>query len=374
MPRKPTILKEDIVDSGGNSVPDPVNTGNPHALRPQDNLQGDQNVAHDGSQDISRGAILSALLSKLVGMDGAALSQVATAMSLTVDVVANPLAGTALDGAQSHNLATISTHEDVAELFAGEDLSEEFKAKTQVIFEAAVQARVHIVEAQAEDRVQKIQEESAAKIEEIKETAEREVEASVTSVTEDLVNQIDKYLTFVAEEYVEKNKAAIETTASSVIAEEVLTKIAEIVNRYVVVTENVDPLAESTKKIDELEKALKESLDERIADREALKAYRRKEVIAEAAGALTAMQRGRLEQLAEGLELEDESDFAARVAVLKNSITRKDEAASKVSVITENVIPSDGVPPLADEGSALSDAAIDQGVNSVLRYLQRSAT
>lgn len=369
MPRKPTNLIEEIVDSGGGVLPDPVDTGNPHANRPQDNLQGEQEVADvPGVGDVPRAAILNALLSKLVGMDGAQLAQVASTLSLTIDVVANPTAGM-VNADAATNLQTITTKEDVAELFAGEELSEEFIAKAEVIFEAAVQARCAGFKAELDEKIQKIQEEAEAKVLEISEQAEKEVEQAVVGVTDELVEQIDKYLTFVAEDYVERNKVVIEETARNTLAVEVLNSISSIVSRYSVVSENIDPLADMAAKIEALEAQLQEALDANIERANALKDYRRKEIVSEAAESLTSLQKSRLFSLTESIDFSSDDELREKVTVIKNQIMRKDEATTKVSVIAESNT-SDGV-PLADDGSAVNVAPVDTEVNAVLSYLKR---
>merc|ERR1711871_950333 len=82
--------------------------------------------------------------------------------------------------------------EDVNALLGGEELSEEFKEKAKVIFEAAINAKVASIK-------EGIEAEYAAKLAE-------EVEAAKESLAE----RVDSYLEYVSDEWFEENALAIE--------------------------------------------------------------------------------------------------------------------------------------------------------------------
>ncbi len=91
--------------------------------------------------------------------------------------------------------------EDINEVFAGEDLTEEAKEKFSTIFEAAVSARVSLEEA-------RLEEEFEAKLDE-----------AVEEVKEEITTKVDQYLDYVVESWMEDNKLAIESTVRADIAE-----------------------------------------------------------------------------------------------------------------------------------------------------------
>jgi len=95
-----------------------------------------------------------------------------------------------------------SCKEDIDALFSGESLSEEFKTKATTIFEAAVRARVEA-----------IAEAVALENEAILEGTIEEVEASLTE-------QVDEYLNYVVEQWLEDNKLAVESGLRTEIAED----------------------------------------------------------------------------------------------------------------------------------------------------------
>ena len=82
--------------------------------------------------------------------------------------------------------------EDVNALLAGEELSEEFKEKAKVIFEASINAKITDIENQ-------LNEEYAKKLNE-----------EVQEIKVGLTERTDAYLEYVAEEWLEENQLAVE--------------------------------------------------------------------------------------------------------------------------------------------------------------------
>jgi hypothetical protein len=80
----------------------------------------------------------------------------------------------------------------VESLFEGQELSEEFKEQTALLFEAHVAERVHQIE------------------EELQTGYETLLEEHTTAVTEELVERIDEYLNYVVEEWMQENRLAVE--------------------------------------------------------------------------------------------------------------------------------------------------------------------
>ena len=88
--------------------------------------------------------------------------------------------------------AEYSVEEDVNALFAGEELSEEFQDKARTIFETAIKTK-------------------AAEITEaVKAEYEAQLSEEVASVKAELVERVDSYLEYVAQEWMTENQLAIE--------------------------------------------------------------------------------------------------------------------------------------------------------------------
>ena len=91
--------------------------------------------------------------------------------------------------------------DDVAAIFAGSEVSEEFVAKATEIFETAVVAKVN------------------DKLAEVAEVAESELAESTEVFNKELVDKVDSYLDYVVESWMEENKLAVETGMRLQIAE-----------------------------------------------------------------------------------------------------------------------------------------------------------
>ena len=82
--------------------------------------------------------------------------------------------------------------EDIDAMLDGEELTEEFKTKAATIFEAAVMSRV------------------TAEVARLEEEFEAKVATTVAEQIEGIVEQVDGYLGYIAEQWMEENELALE--------------------------------------------------------------------------------------------------------------------------------------------------------------------
>ncbi len=193
-------------------------------------------------------------------------------------------------------------------------LSDEFKAKTAVIFETAIKSKIS-------EEVIRLEDEYQSRLEE-------ELEATRS----DLVEKVDSYLNYVVEQWMEENKVAVETGLRTEIAEGFMNSLKDLfVESYINVPESkvdlVDELAES---VQELEAKLNEQTGAAIEMSQQLEAYQREAVISEHAGELAATEVEKLKSLVESLDFEDEASFSAKVKTVKESYFKK-EVAQEIS-------------------------------------------
>jgi len=204
-------------------------------------------------------------------------------------------------------------------------LSEDFKAKTAVIFEAAVKSKLS-------EEIDRLETEYAEQLAE-------EVEATKA----DLVEKVDSYLNYVVENWMEENKLAIHTGLRTEIAEGFMSKLKDVfVESYIEVPESkvdlVDDLAEAN---EELEAQVNEATAKAIELGEELTELKRSAVIREASKDLAETQVEKLASLAESVDFENEKAFAQKVATLKESYFAKTKTAE--SIISEDTDTSDEV-------------------------------
>ena len=128
-----------------------------------------------------------------------------------------------------------------AKIFNGEDLSEAFKDKAEVIFEAAVNERLTLLE------------------DELKVAVEESFETELETFKEELTERIDDYLNYVVEEWVKENEVAVEKGLRTEVAESFIGGLKTLFesNFIDIPDEKVDVLEEMIK---ENQKSLAKSL------------------------------------------------------------------------------------------------------------------
>ena len=197
-------------------------------------------------------------------------------------------------------------------------LSEEFKAKTAVLFEAAVKSKL------------------SEEIDRLEEAYQSELAEEVASTKSDLVEKVDSYLNYVVESWMEENKVAIQSGLRTEIAEGFMDKLKDLfAESYVEVPESkVDLIDELAAENEELEESFNDAVAKAIALSEELESYKRDAIIREAARDLAATQVEKLSSLVEGIDFEDEATFAEKVKIIKESHFTK-KVAETVSEETE---------------------------------------
>lgn len=190
----------------------------------------------------------------------------------------------------------ISVKEDVEEMFAGQDLSEEFKDKASTLFEAAVTAKVTM-------HLAKLDEEYEAKLEE-----------EVTEIAEALEKKLDTYLDYVVENWMKENEVAIESSLRNEIMEEFIDGLKGLfAENYInIPEEKIDVVEELASKVDELETMLDESITENAKLKGLVSESRRINVLEEMSEDLNMVQTEKFAALAEGIDFDGDVDSYKR--------------------------------------------------------------
>jgi hypothetical protein len=206
-------------------------------------------------------------------------------------------------------------------------LSEEFKAKAETIFEAAIKSKL------------------AEEIDRLEAKYEEELAEEVASTKADLVEKVDNYLNYVVEQWMEENQVAIQSGLRTEIAEKFMNSLKDLFTEsYIEVPESkVDLVDELAAEVAELEEAHNKAISRTMQMQEELEVLKRNAIIAEAAEGLVATQVEKLKKLAEDVEFESEETFAEKVATIKESYFTKKIAESadieeEVSEDAENIV------------------------------------
>ena len=210
---------------------------------------------------------------------------------------------------------------DLDALIASEaTLSEEFKAKTAVIFEAAIKSKL------------------AEEIDRLEENYKTELEEELSATKADMVEKVDSYLNYVVENWMEENKLAVQSGLRTEIAEKFMNSLKDLFTEsYIEVPESkVDLVDELAAEVEELEEALNTSMAKAIQVSEELETLKRNEVIREASKDLAETQVEKLAKLVEDIDFEDEETFTAKVKTVKESYFKKETVESVIEETSED--------------------------------------
>ena len=205
----------------------------------------------------------------------------------------------------------IDIEEDVNALLGGEELSEEFRAKAKLVFEAALNSKV-----------QEIQE--ALEAQQAEAIAEA-VEAHKATLEE----RVDSYLEYVAEEWMVENALAIEHGLKSEMTESFLEGMKGLFeDHYVSIPEDkYDVLESMVEKLDDMEAKLNEQIEKNISLNSRLAESVADGILDSVAEGLALSQKEKLASLAESVEFESEDEYREKLETLKESYFSKAPAA-----------------------------------------------
>ena len=205
--------------------------------------------------------------------------------------------------------------EDVNALLGGEELSEEFREKAKVVFEAALNSKVKEIQEALETQY-------ATQLEEAKE----ELKTS-------LVERVDSYLEYVCEEWMTENELAVEHGIKSEMTESFLSGMKNLFEEhYVTIPEDkYDVLESMVEKLDEMETKLNEQIDKNIGLNKRLAESSAQDVLTQVSSGLAETQKEKLASLAESVEFESEEEYREKLETLKESYFSRSTPAAKAS-------------------------------------------
>ena len=200
-------------------------------------------------------------------------------------------------------------------------LSETFKDKAAVIFEAAIKSKVSNEVARIESELQE------------------EFAEEVQTAREEMIEQVDGYMNYVVEKFMEENKLAIENGIRTEIAEDFMGKLKDLFTEsYIEVPESkVDLVDDLSEQVADLEARLNETTETAIEQNQVMEQLMRDAIIREHSGDLAETQVEKLKTLAEDIDFEDPETFASKVATIKESYFTKKKVTVAEEVVGDEV-------------------------------------
>jgi hypothetical protein len=216
-------------------------------------------------------------------------------------------------------------------------LSDEFKSKAGIIFEAAIRSKL------------------SEEIDRLEEKYNEELQEEIESTKSDLVEKVDNYLNYVVEQWMEDNQVAVQAGLRTEIAEKFMNSLKDLFTEsYIEVPESkVDLVDQLAAEVEELEATSNEAIAKNLQMQEELETYKRDAIIREHASGLAETQIEKLKDLVAEVDFEDAETFSKKVETVKESYFTK--KSSESADITEE----------SDDGEAVVETT-----GSMAQYLQ----
>ena len=211
--------------------------------------------------------------------------------------------------------------EDVNALLGGEELSEEFREKAKVIFEAALNSKVkEIQEALEVQYAEKLAEEKEG----LKDT---------------LTERVDAYLEYVCEEWMKENELAVEAGLKTEMTESFLEGMKGLFEEHYVSIpeEKYDVLESMVDKLDDMETKLNEQIEKNISLNKRLAESVADGILDQVSEGLAATQKEKLASLSESVEFDSEEEYREKLETLKESYFSGKAPVAKTETLSEGV-------------------------------------
>jgi hypothetical protein len=244
----------------------------------------------------------------------------------------------------------LGVKEDIDAIFNGEDLSEEFKSKVGTVFEAAVIARaVNVVEEMEKEILQ---------------AAAQTIEEAKAQIEE----QVDSYLNYMVEQWMEENKLAVTSGLKMEIAEEFMADIKNVFEAHNInlPEEQLDVMEAMVSENEDLKKKLNDILHSNIELKKEVNEAKKNEIVTAVCEGLTATQAEKVKTLAEGVEFTTEREYSEKLKIIREQYFSSKVKTTAATSVVESVDPA----PATDE-SAMVSPLMERYVRSIGKTLPR---
>ena len=226
--------------------------------------------------------------------------------------------------AEVETVEEVVIESSIESIIEGEDLSEEFKGKISLVFEAALNEEVN-------KRTETIREELTKSLDEA-------LEEAVTEKLGTITENVDKYLDYVVTEWMSENEIAIESGIKVEMAESLMSGLKNLFVEHNVSIdeESVDVVENLETTVSELEGKANDLVNENIELQKEIQTFKAEQKFDELAEGLSENQVERLKVLSEKLDIEDLEAYAENLQVIKESFFSDKPIVENKDVQEEN--------------------------------------
>jgi len=211
-------------------------------------------------------------------------------------------------------------------LFGGEDLSEDFRTKAEVIFKSALHERTESIRSEMQEEYDAL------------------LENETKRISGDLAEKLDDYLNYVVSEWSSENEIAIEHGLKNEIAESFIGDLKTLFETHNIniPDESFDALSDANRKIDVLEDKLNEQLQTNVDMVKTTNILECAIAFMRSTNGLTTTEVETLRNLSEGLEFDNAEQYEEKLGILKenyfnNSMNYDDSSLEEENTLNETV-------------------------------------
>lgn len=303
-----TNNQEDLIEfksvDGQSELPEPTVQGS--ASRGADKTAGEAEYSAS-----TKSEVLAKLMNDLQARSHDEVLNVYKAVSSTNPSANRRSADKMQGGGETYDTTThsptavkpVHAREDVEDIFSGNELSEELKDRAATVYEAAVNSRIAIIETRLQEQYTEA------------------LNEAIDLVHEEMVESVDKYLSYVANEWLEANALAVDNGLKAEMAEEFLLGLKDIFeSNYITVSDDrEDVLSSMAEEIERLNVRLNEEVEKNLELSEKVEEAQIADVVAEHAETMTTSQKEKFLSLVENISYESVEDLESKIEDIKET-------------------------------------------------------
>ena len=256
----------------------------------------------------TKNGILKAVYGKMEGIKKEHLAQAYNAILASFDKIKED----GRNGDDEKKKVDVDVKEHMSALFHGEEeLSEGFKEKAEVIFEAAVRSKID------------------SEIDRLETEYSTELNDAMQQSTEELTEKVDQYLDYVVSEWMKDNEVAVERGVKSELTEDFIKGLKNLfTDHYIEVPENKeDVLAGFADKCQDLENKLNEQIIKNTEMKQELNESRKAEILRDVSDGLAETEVEKLRGLSKSIQYDSDAQYRDQLSVVKENYFPKQTVA-----------------------------------------------
>ena len=256
----------------------------------------------------TKNGILKAVYGKMEGIKKEHLAQAYNAILASFDKIKED----GRNGDDEKKKVDVDVKEHMSALFHGEEeLSEGFKEKAEVIFEAAVRSKID------------------SEIDRLETEYSTELNEAMQQSTEELTEKVDQYLDYVVSEWMKDNEVAVERGVKSELTEDFIKGLKNLfTDHYIEVPENKeDVLSGFADKCQDLENKLNEQIIKNTEMKQELNESRKAEILRDVSDGLAETEVEKLRGLSKSIQYESDAQYRDQLSVVKENYFPKQTVA-----------------------------------------------